>query len=56
VTLAGNVPHRSVKHAIGELAWSVPGIVDVKNNLELSGRRRIRAGLRKEAAMGQQRR
>jgi hypothetical protein len=56
VTLTGNVPHKSVKHAIGELAWSVPGIVDVKNNLELSGRRRIRAGLRKEAAMGQQRR
>jgi BON domain len=52
VTLTGNVPHKSIKHAIGELAWGAPGIADVKSNLELSGRWRIRAGLRKEAAPG----
>jgi hypothetical protein len=56
VTLTGNVPHKFIKRAVGELAWGVPGIVDVKNNVELSGRRRIRAGLRKEGAPGQQRR
>jgi hypothetical protein len=56
VTLTGNVPHKSLKRAIGELAWSVPAIVDVRNNVELSGRRRARAGLRKENTVGQQRR
>jgi hypothetical protein len=56
VTLTGTVPHKQTKHAIGELAWNVPGIVDVQNNLEVASRRRIRAGLRKEAAQaGQQR-
>lgn len=50
ITLTGNVQHKRIKHAIGELAWSIPGIVDVQNNLELASRRRIRAGLRKEGA------
>lgn len=58
VTLTGTVQNKRIKHAIGELAWSVPGIADVQNNLELASRRRIRAGLRKDAtqASGQPRR
>lgn len=47
VTLTGSAQHKRVKHAIGEIAWSVPGILDVQNNIELAHRRR-RAGLRRE--------
>jgi BON domain len=47
VTLKGSAQHKRVKHAIGEIAWSVPGILDVQNNIELAHRRR-RAGLRRE--------
>jgi len=47
VTLTGSAQHKRVKHAIGEIAWCVPGIIDVQNNIELAHRRR-RAGLRRE--------
>jgi hypothetical protein len=49
VTLTGTAQHKRVKHAIGEIAWSVPGVVDVQNNVELAHRRR-RPGLRREGS------
>ncbi|MBI2864063.1 MAG: BON domain-containing protein [Chloroflexi bacterium] len=43
VTLTGTVPNKRVKHAAGTDAWWIPGVVDVVNSLELSGRRRARS-------------
>lgn len=43
ITLSGNVPHKRLKHDIGELAWAIPGINDVTNSLSITGRRRQRA-------------
>jgi len=42
VTLTGNVPHKRIKRDIGELAWAIPGINDVQNNVVITGRRRTR--------------
>ncbi|HEY8476382.1 MAG TPA: BON domain-containing protein [Chloroflexota bacterium] len=39
VTLHGTVPSKRVKHAAGDDAWWVPGVIDVYNNLEIVGRR-----------------
>lgn len=39
VTLAGTVPNKRVKHAAGNDAWWIPGVCDVVNNVQLSGRR-----------------
>lgn len=43
VTLTGSVPHKRVKHDIGEFAWVIPAITDVQNTLTITGRRRSRA-------------
>lgn len=43
VTLSGNVPHKRLKHDVGELAWAIPGLNDVTNSLSITGRRRQRA-------------
>lgn len=43
VTLTGNVPHKRVKHDVGELAWAIPAINDVQNTITITGRRRSRA-------------
>src|SRR5262245_41463552 len=42
VTLTGNVPHKRIKRDIGELAWAIPAISDVQNNVTITGRRRSR--------------
>jgi len=42
VVLTGTVPNKAAKHAAGDDAWWAPGVVDVNNNLSVSGRRRIR--------------
>ena len=47
VTLTGSVPHKRIKHDLGELAWAIPAINDVQNTLNISGRRRSR-GLGRE--------
>lgn len=39
VTLSGTVPNKRIKHAVGDDAWWVPGVIDVNNNLQVSGRR-----------------
>jgi BON domain-containing protein len=43
VTLSGNVPHKRIKHDVGELAWAIPVVNDVQNTVTITGRRRSRA-------------
>ena len=49
VTLSGTVPNKRIKHAVGDDSWWVPGVTDVHNNLQVSGRRRARTAPREEA-------
>ncbi|MBI2883078.1 MAG: BON domain-containing protein [Chloroflexi bacterium] len=49
VTLVGTVPNKRVKHAAGDDSWWVPGVVDVRNQIQLSGRRRARTAPIEEA-------
>lgn len=44
VTLTGTVANKSIKHAAGDDSWWIPGVVDVHNQLKVSGRRRTRGG------------
>jgi hypothetical protein len=43
VTLSGAVSHKRLKHDIGEIAWAIPVINDVSNNITIAPRRRTRA-------------
>ena len=43
VSLSGSVPHKRIKHDLGELAWAIPVINDVQNTVTITGRRRSRA-------------
>jgi len=36
VTLTGSVPDKWVKHAAGEVALGLPGVVDVQNSLQIA--------------------
>ena len=49
VTLAGTVPNKRIKHAAGDDAWWIPGVTDVQNNLEVTGRHRGRGAPAPEA-------
>ena len=46
VTLAGSVQNKRVKHDAGEIAWAIPVLHDVQNNLTIASRRRSRGGAR----------
>ena len=39
-TLTGSVPHKRLKRDMGEIAWAIPAINDVQNNVTISPRRR----------------
>ena len=39
-TLTGSVPHKRLKRDVGELAWAIPAINDVQNNVTIAARRR----------------
>jgi hypothetical protein len=39
-TLTGSVPHKRLKRDVGEIAWAIPAINDVQNNLTITARRR----------------
>jgi hypothetical protein len=61
-TLTGDVPDKMVKHAAGQDAWWTAGVVDVVNNLNVTGKGPARAqapkarlGARHGAQAGQQR-
>lgn len=42
VTLTGTVPSRFAKRAAGDDAWMTPGVWDVKNDLQIVERRKMR--------------
>jgi osmotically-inducible protein OsmY len=46
VTLAGSVPHRLLKRDVGEIAWAIPAVSDVQNNVSIAARRRSRSTAR----------
>ena len=41
-TLTGSVPHKRAKRDIGEIAWAIPVLNDVQNNVTIASRRRSR--------------
>ena len=41
--LTGVVQHKRTKRDIGEIAWAIPGLQDVQNNVSITSRRRARA-------------
>lgn len=43
-TLTGNVPHKRHKRDVGEIAWAIPSVSDVQNNVTIVARRRARNG------------
>jgi hypothetical protein len=45
-TLTGSVVHKRLKRDVGEIAWAMPTISDVQNNVTIVGRRRSRASVR----------
>lgn len=42
VTLTGGVQQKRLKHDVGEIAWAIPSVNDVTNNLNIATRRRTR--------------
>jgi hypothetical protein len=46
VTLTGSVPHKRLKHDVGELAWVIPAVNDVQNNVTIATKRRSRGASR----------
>jgi len=52
VTVSGNVPHKRHKRDIGEIAWAIPSINDVQNNITIVARRRARATMHGREADG----
>lgn len=41
-TLTGGVTHKRLKRDIGEIAWAIPVLSDVQNNVTIASRRRAR--------------
>jgi hypothetical protein len=50
VTLTGSVQHKRTKRDAGEIAWAMPGLQDVQNNVSITSRRRSRAAGREPEA------
>lgn len=53
VTLTGSVQHKRLKHDVGEIAWAIPGVNDVQNNIAIVPRRRVRTSGRDEPSVPQ---
>lgn len=53
LTLSGSVSHKRLKRDIGEIAWSIPSLVDVANNLTITSRRRTRGFSRERERDGE---
>ncbi|HEV8397298.1 MAG TPA: BON domain-containing protein [Vicinamibacterales bacterium] len=51
VTLSGAVPHKRLKRDVGEIAWAIPVLSDVANNVTIASRRRARAFAREAEAV-----
>ena len=41
-TLTGSVPHKRLKRDASEIAWTIPSVADVQNNVTIATRRRSR--------------
>jgi len=50
VTMTGSVQHKRTKRDVGEIAWAIPGLLDVQNNVSITSRRRARAAGREAEA------
>jgi hypothetical protein len=50
VTMTGSVQHKRTKRDIGEIAWAIPGLHDVQNNVSIASRRRGRSAGREAEA------
>jgi hypothetical protein len=50
VTITGSVQHKRTKRDVGEIAWAIPGLHDVQNNVTIASRRRGRAAGREAEA------
>jgi hypothetical protein len=51
--VTGSVPHKRLKRDVGEIAWAIPSLNDVQNNITIAARRRGRAQAREnEPASG----
>jgi len=46
VTLTGSVQHKRIKRDVGEIAWAIPALHDVQNNVTIASRRRTRSASR----------
>ncbi len=46
VMLSGTVTHKRLKRDAGEIAWAIPSVNDVQNNITIATRRRSRAQTR----------
>jgi len=46
ITLTGSVQHKRVKRDVGEIAWGIPSVNDVQNNVTIATKRRARAAAR----------
>jgi len=42
-TVTGTVPHKRLKRDVGEVAWAIPSLTDVQNNITVTARRRSRS-------------
>ena len=51
-TFTGSVPHKRVKRDIGEIAWAIPTLTDVQNNIMIAARRRSRPPNREAESPG----
>ena len=51
-TLTGGVHHKRLKREVGEIAWAIPGVSDVQNNVTIAPRRRARTGPREAEPQG----
>jgi hypothetical protein len=48
-TLTGSVQHKRVKRDVGEIAWAIPSLNDVQNNVTITSRRRTRSASGRDA-------
>ena len=50
LTLTGSVQQKRLKRDVGEIAWAIPVLHDVQNNVTITSRRRARAANRESDA------
>jgi hypothetical protein len=51
ITLTGSVSNKRIKHDVGEIAWAIPSVTDVLNNVTITARRRGRHDQREQESL-----